>query len=660
MAESLGDAYVNVHARTDDVEPDIRKGLEKAGKDADTDADKVGKDVGEHLGKGVENEVARHGPAISKSIGKAVEKEVIDVTPNFRYNVRGKNGRFISKAAADIRGEVENAFSDVTSGAGGVFGKIGQAIADAIGSGVGVSGKSPLVYILAPVYAAIAGLVVAAVQAANGVIAALLAIPAAISVVLVEVGVLFLAFQGVGEAIQGAFAAKNATELTAAIKDLTPSAQSFVKALLPAKGLLADLKKSAQESFFSALGGGAGVSKLIESISKPLKAGVPVVADALGRFFAKLTAFFNSPLFAQFLDRIFPAVAQIIDMLSGPFIDLMYGLFILIVQSLPFLLDLAARFGDLLRTVGDLLAGVNPEWLQEMLGTLDQTFKLIGAVITLFAVLFSQVNKGGGKDLLSFITQAVTVLTNFLSTGVGQKAIEGLIRLGEVGIFVVLAMVEAVILLLAFFQVLTDAIAAFVEWILGDAWPAIKKFFSDFGNYIGAMVSNIKTGFTNAIGLVTNLPSQLKTAAGDFGNVLKNAGRAVVQGLIDGILSMLNPLKSALSYVGSFIKGNKGPESKDKKLLVPAGKAIMEGLGDGIMAGTKDIKSMLGDFTTDLGGIGVNQSSTHILFGANALQLNFKGALPTTDQALATGQAVGNGINSQLAARNTRLAVRTL
>jgi hypothetical protein len=73
-----------------------------------------------------------------------------------------------------------------------------------------------------------------------------------------------------------------------------------------------------------------------------------------------------------------------------------------------------------------------------------------------------------------------------------------------------------------------------------------------------------------------------------------------------------------------------------------------------------DIQSMLGDFTAGLGGLGINQNTTHVLFGANALQVNFQGALPSQDEATATGVAVGAGISSQLAARNTRLAVRTL
>jgi hypothetical protein len=119
-------------------------------------------------------------------------------------------------------------------------------------------------------------------------------------------------------------------------------------------------------------------------------------------------------------------------------------------------------------------------------------------------------------------------------------------------------------------------------------------------------------------------------------------------------------LRQILGWVGGQIQQHKGPPAKDRKLLVPAGKALMAGLGEGIQIGIGDVKQLLGDFTTDLGGVGIDSSNSNFTFGQNAIQINFNGALPSTKEAMATGQAVGAGINSTIAARNTRLAVRTL
>jgi hypothetical protein len=55
-----------------------------------------------------------------------------------------------------------------------------------------------------------------------------------------------------------------------------------------------------------------------------------------------------------------------------------------------------------------------------------------------------------------------------------------------------------------------------------------------------------------------------------------------------------------------------------------------------------------------------NEATSNIIFGRDSIRVAFEGALPTEQQAQQTGAAVGAGINGQLAARNTRLAVRTL
>jgi hypothetical protein len=53
-------------------------------------------------------------------------------------------------------------------------------------------------------------------------------------------------------------------------------------------------------------------------------------------------------------------------------------------------------------------------------------------------------------------------------------------------------------------------------------------------------------------------------------------------------------------------------------------------------------------------------ATSNIVFGRDAVQVNFRGALPTESQARTVGAAVGNGAANIIAARNTRLAVRTL
>jgi phage-related protein len=240
---------------------------------------------------------------------------------------------------------------------------------------------------------------------------------------------------------------------------------------------------------------------------------------------------------------------------------------------------------------------------------------------------------------------------------------------------------------------LAASLQAFIQWLVDVAFPAIGHFFADLGKAIadwyndasekinkffnsfgetftnvGQTISQKFTEMRDAVGTrisdvlayVRGIPGKVVDAIGNLGNLLLSAGRNLIQGLINGIENAIPGLRSTLGFITNMLPNWKGPEDKDKKILKPAGEAVMAGFGAGIAAGAADIRAMLGDFTSDLGGIGVNNTSNSIMFGANALQVNFRGALPTQDEAMATGVAVGAGISSQLAARNTRLAVRTL
>jgi hypothetical protein len=685
---SLGDAWVDIHARTSKMDDDVRSGLDKAGKDTEKDADKMGAHIGDHIGKGVEKEVGKHGRSIGKSIGDAVEKEVIDLKPNLRYNVRGKDGRFIKQTATGIAREVEQAFSSVVSDSG-VFAKIGQAIQDAIGSGFNISGKSPLIVAMVPVIGAIVGLVGAALQVVNALAAALTTIPALIAAIGIQAGVLFLAFKGVGGAIQGAFAATNATELKKALVDLQPAAQTFVRSLLPLKGLFKDLQAVAQQNFFKALG--KSVTDVINNISPLLRRNVGQIATDLGKAVGAILAAFSGPEFHNFIARVIPTTEKWIRDFGPAFGNFLVGLIKLGDASLPLLVGLGNLLNSGLSRLGDNLIEIANSkefqtWLSDMFNTLKELGPLIAAAFGFIVQFLDTLNKAGGDALITNLTTILGMLTAFLASEAGLRSMNELIGLAILSFYVLALGAEAILFLMASVQAFVDwfAFTAIPAIIDGIVWLGLKieegvKFLGDFFSVIGEGIWKALQGFwvvvtgffarmtadfvnwiNGRVAELNALPGRFVRAIGDLGGLLVQAGRNLINGLMNGINEKIAPLRNLLNKITGWLPDWKGPEDKDRKLLEPAGRAVMEGFGEGIRSGARDVQALLGDFTSGLGGIGVNQNSTHILFGANALQLNFRGALPTQDEAMATGTAVGAGISSQLAARNTRLAVRTL
>jgi TP901 family phage tail tape measure protein len=97
--------------------------------------------------------------------------------------------------------------------------------------------------------------------------------------------------------------------------------------------------------------------------------------------------------------------------------------------------------------------------------------------------------------------------------------------------------------------------------------------------------------------IVRGIPSLLGAIFKGAGQLLLSAGRAIIQGLIDGIKGKLGDLYGTVGGIAGRIRDLKGPLAKDATLLRPAGQAIIGGL----MAGISD---QLGPLYSLVGGIG--------------------------------------------------------
>lgn len=701
--ESLGEAWVDVHARVDkDFDEDIVSGVKKELKDAETDIEKVGQNFGKTLAKGMETELSTHGPDIGKSVEKAVSKEVVNLEPDFKYNVRGKDGRFIRRMVTDIEEEVERAF--VAAGTS-VFSRIGQGISDAIGAGFNVSPQSPLIALLIPAIGALVGLVVGAVQAVNSLIAVLSTVPALIGAIGLQVGVLFFAFKGVGTAIQGAFAATNATELKEAIKGLTPAAQTFVKQLLPLKGFFDSLTRIAQQNFFKEFGD--AIPKVQKALAPLLAGGFAILATALGELLGKITLFFGSPTFREFVSALIPSIVGFLKNFGPNFITFLEGFTAFATATLPFLTTLGQILGGTLFQLGSFLKRISDDpatqqWLDDMKVTFQSVVELVASLISFVTVLFAQLNAAGGQEVLDEIVTDVQLLTSLLASDVGRKAMEGLIHVVLAALQVTTGLILAFVLLLAAFEavgefvadtllpaignffamvgvgawdllvLIATAVGEFLIMLVGGIWTAIKWIGETWFNLqkmVDDTVNNIKQSIVDAFERLwrsindgkgrlllslAQLPRQAREVLGDVGSYLYNAGRSLIQGFINGIRSMLGSLtaaaREAVGKVAGLFPGS------------PAEEGPLSGKGYSYYRGQNLIKDFARGIESESPTLASTSSEaiSNIVFGANSIRVGFEGVVPTPQQAQTTGSGVASGIMGGLAARNARLAVRTI
>lgn len=84
---------------------------------------------------------------------------------------------------------------------------------------------------------------------------------------------------------------------------------------------------------------------------------------------------------------------------------------------------------------------------------------------------------------------------------------------------------------------------------------------------------------------VRSIPGWILDRLGDLGNLLLGAGKAIINGLLNGIKAAIGAVWSFVSGIGDKIAALKGPLPYDRQLLVPAGLAIMAGLHEGLVSG---------------------------------------------------------------------------
>jgi hypothetical protein len=128
---------------------------------------------------------------------------------------------------------------------------------------------------------------------------------------------------------------------------------------------------------------------------------------------------------------------------------------------------------------------------------------------------------------------------------------------------------------------LTSLVKAGVDKVMA-AWRMLSSLPGTISGWFGEAKTAAVGKMVALVAWLKGLPGRVLDAVGDLGNILVNAGKAIIKGLIRGVMSMLGTLKSKFSSITSMIPDLKGPMTLDLKLLTPSGEAIMSGLMDGV------------------------------------------------------------------------------
>lgn len=392
---SLGEAFIEVHADTDKLAPEIEAGARKAAKEVEE---------GDSL-EGIVKAADKAGTRAGDNFGKSFIRDA-------NGRLRDDKGRFVQE-----------------------FDKIGKEAGEKLANSVGDSSEktlrsriSGLGRLLAPAWiktvaAWIAAIAPAAVQLvatlapAVGILTAI--VPAAIDGAA-ALGILKVAFGGLGDLVK-----LSTTDMAAFNKQLAmlgPSTQQFVKTLVALQPVFKQFKKDLQDSFFSGFNENATFGLFSKALDN-LKFSLNAVATTLG---TQLGGALNTVLSDKNLGRLNSIFLAFDDTLVnlGPLLGNLFSALLRIGTVAAPLLD--RLFTSLTKSSGTFAkfidrisnSGQFNDFLEKASQAFSQLLDLATDLSSIIFSIFSAAGKaGGGGAILTFVHQLALAFAELNKNG---------------------------------------------------------------------------------------------------------------------------------------------------------------------------------------------------------------------------------------------------
>lgn len=632
LGNTMGEAFINFHANTLTLKREVQDSL----KDIDKEANKLTKKMGENWGKqiadGIEDTLRKPevGDVFIKSVEEAVTKSKTVANVNIKTKVNvDVDKTSIDRVGTNIVGALRNAVGRAASTDGGILGDvlgggrrggggggIGGTTANLLGGlGTGLSqllrsiGSSiGNVGAAGPAAPIIGGVVVAGIMALVGAIAALLNVfgpllysvfllPAGLGAIVAAVIPLTLAFDGLGEAA-AALMSGDVEKIAETMNKLGNSGQKVAKDLAQVIPWLQEAKKNIQEIFLKPIAENNVLTFLQKALGPTIIKGLQSVAEAAGNFATNLARVAENPSIQKFLETVFMLATSLYNNTSAGFNQFLIGLADVGVATGPYLENLTKLLGEGLGDLGAWLTRISADGTLK--GFLDKLSIAVDGLLRLgdsaWDLLKAVIGAAGEEGRAMEFLDTLIYTIDSLTNFFRSE-------LGQESIKGMILLAEAFVVALALVAVAFAEIAAIVEgirWLLEQQVGIVLDLLYFLGLYEGRSQFGEKAAKKGSKGLATG---------------------GIVTHRMDGVSL-----------------AEQGPEA-----VIP--------LND-------PARAM--DLMNQSGLTGLANSGSGMNFGPGSITINFTGAVPTKAEAFRTGAAVADGINSGMAQRNTRMAVRTL
>lgn len=386
-----------------------------------------------------------------------------------------------------------------------------------------------------------------------------------------------LAGEAIGKALGGVAAALSQPAMQKGLIDFFQGLSNGVSGLLPALSPLGQLLGqlgTTLGNFMTMVGPmlGTAIAALAPIFTVLLQALDPLITALAGGLNTAIQALV--PAFtmiglavANFLVALTPVIDVMIAALLPVLTQVGTQIAQVLVQALmmvtPLLPVIGALFAALVPVIGQLLAAVLP--------LIPPLLQLVMQVL---------------MPLIPVITQIVTACLPPMIA-----AFSGLVQavipvLGIVG--------QLVTLLMAVLAPAIKTMASVMTTMFTTALRVVTDLVSRFASFISRTISDVKRIWS---GGWEGIKNDAKAALSNMGSILVDAGKKLIQGLIDGIASMFGKVQGKLTELTDKLPDWKGPAEKDKTLLFNAGQLVIEGFTKGLESRYDAVRKSLGGLT---------------------------------------------------------------
>lgn len=357
--------------------------------------------------------------------------------------------------------------------------------------------------------------------------------------ILVDAGVNMDGLVGIGASVRDVF-----NGIKDAVAPLVPDLLALWSAASPVSTIFAALQPS-----ITPLVGILG--SLAATVGGSLAAAISGVLPAV----QSLQAVFVD-LFMGVLATALPLIAQLVGMVAGTLSSLIPILVPIIVQvatlAATLVSQLAPIFMSLVSAVlpmvvsalGSILAAVGP-LVQEVGGMLIPIIQaLLPVVVMVFSVAASVI-----QSAMQIIQGIIQVVTGIIS-GNWSQVFQGLGNIVSGAFNLIVNLIRGAL------GIIGSVVIAGLQ-IVGSAFMSV---FNSVSSFLGGVWGNITSGVSGMIGSVvgffSGLIGRITGAIGNAGGALLQVGKDIVQGLINGIGSMMGAIgRAVINIVPEAIRG---------------------------------------------------------------------------------------------------------